>query len=127
MVLTELTFFGPYENSLPGLQRGLISFIPLVIIGLIINWKNWVRVLIVSLFLCSAIGVQFSPNFWYEAFLYGFLVGVVVSVCVVSISFSLWRILIILPILLGLLSVLTYWVSTKMKLYPDRSIAKQLF
>ena len=71
----------------------------------------------VSLVLSSAIAVQINQKTWYEAFLYGFLVGVVVSVCMFAVSSS-W-IVFILPFVLGALSVFTFWLSNKWKLNPN--------
>uniref|UniRef100_A0A6C0LY59 Uncharacterized protein n=1 Tax=viral metagenome TaxID=1070528 RepID=A0A6C0LY59_9ZZZZ len=132
MVLIKLTIFGTFKNSDVGILRGLISFIPLLILGLIISlgnkisiWKSLFSILMVSLVLCSSIAVQVYQKTWHEAFLYGLLVGIVVSVCMFAVSHS-W-IVFILPIALGILSVLTYLLSKRWKLYPNITDASKLF
>ena len=86
---TELMFFDTYENSLQGTLRGLIAFISLIVLDFIWfsftkniyhvtnNTINIYALLVVWLFICSALAVQ-RPKSYYEALVYSLLVGFVI-------------------------------------------------
>lgn len=87
---TELVFFDSIKESMKGTTRGLIAFISLIIFDFIyisISYKtiyktvtknpNIYAAILVYLILCSAIAVQLPKNY-YEALVYGLLVGFVV-------------------------------------------------
>ena len=87
---TELVFFDSINESMKGTTRGLIAFISLIIFDFIyisISYKtiyktvtkkpNIYAAILVYLILCSAIAVQLPKNY-YEALVYGLLVGFVV-------------------------------------------------
>lgn len=86
MARTSLVYFGSANDSTLGTARGLIAFVPLSIaffaVSIVYNsgicTKIW-TVLLMSLVLCSAIGVQL-PRGRSEAVLYGGLVGLVVGI-----------------------------------------------
>jgi len=131
MPTTKLGYFRPLEESKLGTLRGLIAFILLFIAFssfYLLNkkrlgWSNklwWLRVGIVSLVLCSALGVQL-PVTYPETILYGMLVGFVASVVTVSfmnksIVFSA-GIVAFMTTLCGLVSPATFFISTKLNLY----------
>ena len=87
---TQLILFDSLQNSgVLGTLRGCFAIIPIIIsIGLYAfytqqsNWKKWLAVILISLALCSAIGVQLPANY-KECITYGALIGLVVSVCFV--------------------------------------------
>jgi uncharacterized membrane protein len=87
---TELVFFDSINESMKGTTRGLIAFISLIIFDFIwfsissktiyktvIKKPNIYAAILVYLVLCSAIAVQLPKNY-YEALVYGLLVGFVV-------------------------------------------------
>ena len=130
MPTTELGYFRPLEESKLGALRGLIAFILLFITFssfYLLNkkrmgWSNkpWLRVVIVSLVLCSSLAVQL-PTTYPETILYGMLVGFAVSVVTVSFmnksaGFSA-GIVAFMTTLCGLVSPATFFLSTKLNLY----------
>ncbi len=131
MVKTQLVFFDTYQEGLLGTARGLISFIPLVLFGIMVTnnnklpiWKKLTGVFIISFMLCSAIAVQIPHNYT-SAIIYGALVGLVVGATIFGLAISsedkLSRfnqlLVIILPLLTAPLSALTFGLSTRWKLY----------
>lgn len=86
---TELIFFDSFENSMKGTERGLIAFISLILFDMIwlkitknSNFStkvpyNIYSALLVWLLLASALAVQ-RPKSYFEALVYGALVGLVV-------------------------------------------------
>ena len=131
MVRSEIIFFDTTHNSILGTSRGAISFFPLMIIfGLLVTridgiekWRKILSVFIASLVLCSAIGVQL-PKTYYQAGLYGLLVGAVVGACIIAVdmisptTLVLIRSIVILPIITGILSLVTFNLSSRFNLYP---------
>ena len=88
MPRTELVFFDGWEASKNGLARGFIAFVPLCVSLSIYHKVNvdiptrLSYILIVSLVLCSAIGVQLATT-TRESVYYGLLVGACVSILTV--------------------------------------------
>ena len=136
MVLSQLVFFDTKRNSKLGTERALISFIPLVfifsVISLVIGkdvpiWRKICGVLLLALVLCSAIGVQL-PKDYSSAILYGSLVGFMVGASILGLALAtnetppklaLWSMSIIfIPLIMGLMAVLTFSLSTHWDLYP---------
>ncbi len=87
---TELVFFDSINESIKGTTRGLIAFISLIIFDFmwfsissktiyktVTKKPNIYAAILVYLILCSAIAVQLPKNY-YEALVYGLLVGFVV-------------------------------------------------
>lgn len=87
---TELVFFDSINESMKGTTRGLIAFISLIIFDFmwfsissktiyktVTKKPNIFAAILVYLVLCSAIAVQLPKNY-YEALVYGLLVGFVV-------------------------------------------------
>jgi hypothetical protein len=130
MPTTKLGYFRNLEESKLGTLRGLIAFILLFIsfssFYLLnkkrLGWSNkpWLRVVLVSVVLCSSLAVQL-PKTYPETILYGMLVGFVVSV--VSVSFMNKSFLFsagivaFMSTLCGLVSPATFFLSTKLNLY----------
>ena len=87
MPKTTLVYFNGRDDSIKGLFRGFIAFI-FLFAGLFAyhnvkdNMLRILNVIIISLLLCSAIGVQISSGI-LESLFYGFLVGLTVSIIVV--------------------------------------------
>ena len=133
MTQTEIIFFDTTHNSVLGTCRAAISFFPLIIIlgGLVSSidgigkLRKIMSVLLASLVLCSAIGVQL-PKTYYQAGLYGLLVGLVAGACITSVEMInpnstkafVWAI-VVLPIITSLLSLLTFRLATQFNLYPS--------
>ena len=71
---TQLVFFGPHQDSLAGLKRGVVAFVTLISLDMmwfrvmdystVVTKKpiNVYSALFVWLLLCSAIGVQETRN-----------------------------------------------------------------
>jgi multisubunit Na+/H+ antiporter MnhG subunit len=132
MVKTQLVFFDTYQEGLLGTARGLISFIPLVLFGIMVTnnnklpiWKKLTGVFIISFMLCSAIAVQIPYNYT-SAIIYGALVGLVVGATIFGLAISTSEdklsrfnqlLVIIFPLLTAPLSALTFGLSTRWKLY----------
>lgn len=130
MVRSEIIFFDTTRNSMLGTGRAVISFFPMLIIfallvnGVVNGVEKWCGIILASLVLSSAIGVQL-PKTYYQAGLYGLLVGVVVGSCITAVemitpkeTFPLIWAIIALPIITGLLSLLTFAISSRVNLYP---------
>jgi len=129
MPTTKLGYFRPLEESKLGTLRGLIAFILLFIsfssFYLLnkkrLGWsKPWLRVVIISVIMCSSLAVQL-PTTYPETILYGMLVGFAVSMVTVSfmdknILFSA-GIVAFMSALCGLVSPVTFFLSTKLNLY----------
>jgi len=127
MVQTNLLFFGTKADSRLGMFRGGTAFVPILVVLLAmsetLDWYTIVPALLLSLVLCSAVGVQF-PSSTSEAALYGALVGFVVMVAAASVTYAsmgtlhnvptyvYW-----LPVLLAATSVITYHVSSHFHWY----------
>lgn len=134
MPSTHLIYFGNSNDSKYGTLRGTVAFIPLFLVLMYASYfyrtpsiSMGARILAVglaALLLCSAIGVQL-PNTSSEAFLYGGLVGLVVSSCCVCFMFistgSSMAYIAIVPLLIltaSLTSLLTLKVSKRLGFYP---------
>jgi len=130
MPTTKLGYFRNLEESKYGTLRGLIAFILLFIsfssFYLLnkkrLGWSNkpWLRVVLVSVVLCSSLAVQL-PTTYPETILYGMLVGFAVSVATVSfmnksLVFST-GIVAFMTTICGLVSTATFFLSTKLNLY----------
>jgi len=132
MTRSELVFFDSAHNSRLGTARAAISFFPmLVIFSLLVvatnkkvTWRTVIGVILLSTWLCSAIGVQL-PKTYKQAALYGFLVGSVAGACVTAVALItltdppktiLWSI-VVLPLITCPLAILTLWVSNRLNLY----------
>ena len=134
MVFSQLVFFDNHRNSVLGTKRGLISFIPLVLVIGIAAATTYKEVplankiggiLLISLVLCSAIGVQIATSY-HSALVYGALVGVVVGSTVFGVAqvtsetpskLELWSI-VLFPLITSPLAALTFALSTRYNWYP---------
>lgn len=97
---TQLIFFDNNEESKKGLKRGSIAFCIILILLIVQNaiftkYKYTYRLLlsymVVSLLLCSAIGVQLPTNI-NEASIYSCLIGLVVFGIYYSMNYGLYNI-----------------------------------
>ena len=130
---SEIVFFDTFHNSLLGTKRSLISFIPLLIIFAIIilvmnNNINplceVIGAILFSFVLCSAIAVQLPKN-CKEAGIFGLLVGFVVGASITGTAFMYLTkpplifkgSILILPLITSALSLLTFNLSNRFKLY----------
>ena len=139
MVKSTIIFFDTSKNSRLGTLRGLVSFVPLVVIILLGSYtlpykaSLWTRIwatVLLAFFLCSAIGVQI-PNDYQSAGIYGLLVGAVVGVSYVSISALSGPLqmhvlvgAIVIIISCFLLALLTRAMSLRFSWYPSESFQK---
>lgn len=96
-MISKIVYFDTEENSLNGVQRGLVAFVIILLLNLIwykVLAKNFYNkytqktesidtifgTIVIAFLLCSAIGVQL-PNTAKEAIVYGILVGLVIYGC----------------------------------------------
>ena len=132
MSITELVYFHSNRAGIYGTYRGAIAFVVLflglLIHTLLINKKgDLISIIAVialcSLVLCSAVGVQLPKNVG-QAALYGLLVGLVTSVVYVCMTYLSTNqfpddiaIIVLLPLLVCLSAIVTYYVSSSLNLY----------
>jgi len=131
MSKTELIYFNSFQESKYGTYRGLIAFIQLFLtlsVFYSINRKRlkldhiWIRTIIVSLILCSALAVQI-PKTYLESVLYGLLVGFSISAITVNFMkqtyiFSILFI-VFMTIMCSIISISTFFLSKKLNLYNN--------
>ena len=137
---TDLVFFDGLHSSKHGTLRGLIAFILLILISslwffltynciykssvqnlnfTVYSARTILSCIVIYLLICSALGVQL-PSSWYNAFVYGSLVGVVVFGVSNLTIFALvgdYSILtatmdtVFATVMCGLISICVYYVS----------------
>lgn len=131
---TQLIYFDSnYQSGFLGTSRGFLSIIILLLFFLpmsyLIRNRNlsfglrFLSIFIFSLVLCSAVGVQLPKNI-RECILYNFLVGMVISVCIVCFltvnGNYRHQFLLLIPTItttIVLSGMFTYHMSTALKLY----------
>lgn len=135
MTVSKIQYFGTVNDSLYGILRGLVSFLILFPLTLIFTFmrknKNNSTVgtilssILISLVLCSSLGVQISYG-QMESVQYGFLVGLVVSTFACCMEYILYAkypmikyVMFIITVctVLMICSLLTYNVSTFYNIY----------
>lgn len=137
MTETTLVYFGTHKTSIYGTLRGAAAIVPLILVAVFLTClfnpakvstatRVWTIVL-GSLVLCSAIGVQL-PRSYNEAGQYGALVGLVVSVMYVCLKaygtgsvkrHDLYA-MAVLIIVMASVALWTMFVSLRYSLYVDR-------
>ena len=132
---TELIFFdSPTNSGKLGTARGAIAIVPIIVpiayfsarVQNVTTMEKAIGVILLSLVLCSAIGVQL-PDSFLSATTYAFLVGLVVSVSYICMTLlqgkyahsQLW-IIPCLCLILCVSAVITRALSVKWNLYGKK-------